>query len=403
MQRSAITLGALALAFQLVLTSAPPANAGGAGPTGNTTLVITAAKARDLAKRSIVVEGVRGAETTGRQTRLQIDGGHIDAGAADLALEGALRFVAGEGGDRRVVRLGALRVKLGPNSTLSGRLGEGGRRVLFDLKLRGNGLAIDASKGLARLHGTRLVWRGGIASVLSRRLSTRIPRGLLGKIRVSAATVSLGADAISPQAGPLDDEPPLLPRPASAIDVTSASLTWHVRDSWIRYVNTEATPEALEGASAEPAIQESDHPCPDRPAGANPALVYSYSFPFSNGWYDPASGTAALYHGGGIRFTYPSRGIDLTTRNPEIEINGEDSRAIFRLRGAGQTPYPDRRAPLLDLATSGPPSESPPSSFGFPGPLRGKLTADGQNVFAGFYPPPNDGFGCISVSFTTGP
>ncbi|MET0306684.1 MAG: HtaA domain-containing protein, partial [Solirubrobacterales bacterium] len=358
-------------------------------------------KAQLLAKQGVDVEGVRGADTTGRQTRLQIEGGTIGAGTAELTFDGALRFLAGEGKARRAVRLAALQAGLGPDSTLSGKLSGGKRRVLFDLKASG-GLTTDASKGLAQLQGARLIWRRGAARALGKRLGSRIPRGSLGRIRISAATVTLGDDVITPKSGPLGEEPPLLPRPASAVDVTGGALTWFVRDSWIRYVNTEASPEALDGATAEPAMQENDHPCPDRPAGANPTLVYSYSFPFSNGWYDAASGTAALYYGGGIRFTYPSRGIDLATRNPEIEINGDDSRAIFRLRGAGETPYPDRRAPLLDLATSGPPSEGSPSSFGFPAPLRGNLTADGQNVFAGFYPPPNDGFGCLSVSFQTG-
>lgn len=404
MRRAMTSLfGALALAvFQLVLMPAPPANAGGAGPTGNTTLVVSTAKARDLAERDIAVEGVRGAETTGRQTRLQIDGGTIGAGTAELALDGALRFLAGEGRTHRVVRLAALRAELGERSSLSAKLDGGKRHTIFDLKPPPSGLAIDASKGLAQLHGAKLVWRGSIVKVMGRRLGVHIPRGRLGKIRVSAATITLGNDVVTPKSGPLGDEPPLLPRPASAVEVSGGSLTWHVRDSWIRYVNTGASPEALEGASAEPAIEEDSHPCPDRPGGTNPTLVYSYSFPFSNGWYDAASGTAALYYSGGVRFTYPSRGIDLTTRNPEIEINGAASRAIFRLRGAGDTPYPDRRAPLLNLATGGSPSEGPASSFGFPSPLRGKLTDDGQNVFAGFYPPPNDGFGCVSVSFQTG-
>jgi Htaa len=379
-----------------------PASGGVAEPTGNATLTIAAGKAQLLTKRGVDVEGVRGANTTGRQTRLQIEGGTIGAGTAELALDGALRFLAGEGKARRVVRLAALRVGLGPDSTLAGRLNGGKRRVLFDLESPAGGLTTDASKGLAQLQGARLVWRRAAARALGLRLGSRIPRGPLGRIRVSAATIILGDDTITPKSGPLGDEPPLLPRPAGAVDVTGGSLTWFVRDSWIRYVNTEASPEAVEGASADAAIQESDHPCPDRPAATNPTLVYSYSFPFANGWYDVASGTAALYYGGGVRFTYPSRGIDLATRNPEIELNGEDSRAIFRLRGADETPYPDRRAPLLDLATTGPPGESPPSSFGFPAPLRGNLTADGQNVFAGFYPPPNDGFGCVSVSFQTG-
>jgi hypothetical protein len=192
-----------------------------------------------------------------------------------------------------------------------------------------------------------------------------------------------------------------LPRPASAVDVTSATLAWHVRDSWIRYVNTQEAPQPLEGATPEAAIAENSHPCPDRPAGTNPTLVYSYDFPFVGGWYDAASGTAALDYGGGVRFSYPAHGIDITARNPEIEIDGASSRTLFRLRGGGETPYPDQRASLLGLVPSAP-VQLAPGSFGFPAPIRGTLTAAGQTVFAGFYPPPGDGFGCFSIAFSTG-
>jgi hypothetical protein len=401
MRRATPTLlGVLAL----VLALAAPASAGAAGPTGNATLTLSAAKARVLDERGVVVKGARGAESEGRQTRFQIGGGEIGANRASLALEGALRFAAGQGKARRVVRLSGLQVQLGAESALSARLNGGRRRVAFDLESPSGGPAIDAAKGIAQLHGARLIWRGSVAKALGRRLEAGIPRGVLGRIRISAATILVAGDGPdSPKSGPLGDEPPLLARPASAVDVTGASLAWHVRDSWIRYTNSEVAPEALEGATAEAAIPESSHPCPDRPAGTSPTLVYSYDFPFSNGWYDPASGTAALYYLGGVRFSYPGHGIDLTARNPEIEINGGASRAILRMRGGGETPYPDKRAALLALATTGPPSEGPPSAFSFPAPIRGSLTTDGQAVFAGFYPPPNNGFGCFSVSFTTGP
>ena len=390
-------LGLLAL----LLVSAVPASAGAAEPTGNATLVISAAKARLLAERGIGVEGVRGAESEGRETRLQVSGGTIGTAAATLTTEGGLRFLVGRGKARRVARLTGFVAELGPDSRLSARLNGGKRRTVFELVSRPGGIVTDAAKGIAQLHGARLVWRLNVARALSRRLGTNVPRGPLGRIRVSAATI-VAAGPDTPKSGPLGDEPPLLPGPASAVDVTGASLTWHVRDSWIRYVNTEVAPEALEGATAQAAIPENSHPCRDRPAGTNPTLVYSYDFPFSNGWYDPASGTAALYYRGGVRFSFPGHGIDLSARNPEIEINGTASRAIFRMRGGGETPYPDKRAALLDLATAGPPGEGPASTFGFPAPVRGALTSDGQAVFAGFYPPPNNGFGCVDVSFTTG-
>ena len=386
------------VALALTVALAVPASAGAAGTTGSTTLAIAAAKATLLAQRGVDVSGVGGADTAGRQTRLQISGGSIGADTAELAYEGALRFVAGQGKARRVVRLTALEAQLGGSSVLSAKLNGKKRRTVFDLEAPPGGLAIDDSKGTAQLHGAKLVLRRSAARALGKRLGVRIPRGVLGTLRLSAAAV---LDR-TPQAGEIGDEPPRLARPASAVDVTAGSIAWHVRDSWIRYVNSEQPPEVLEGAIAEAPIAENSHPCPDRPASTSPTLVYSYDFPFAEGWYDPASGTAALYGQGGVRFKYLGHGIDLTTRNPEIEFNGAASRAIFRLRGVGELSYPDKRTDLLALALSAPPAESPAGTFTYTAPIRGSLTTNGQAVFAGFYPPPNNAFGCFSVSFSIG-
>jgi hypothetical protein len=381
-----------ALALTLTLLSVAPAAA--AEPVGSATLVVKPGAWRALERRGIALEGAGAAESAGRQLRLPVRGGAIGDGVAQLANPGALKLTAGVGKTRRAVRLTGLRIELGPESRLSAKLGEK-RRAIFDLK-RGT-LSTEAAKGAAKLQDARLVWRPGVLRTLAQRLGAVLPGGTLGRLSVTAATILTE----TPKAGPVTAASPLLPRPATAVDVTSATLAWHVRDSWIRYVNTQEAPQPLEGAAPQAAIPESSHPCPDRPAGTDPTLVYSYDFPFANGWYDPPSGTAALYYRGGIRFSYPAHGIDVTARSPEIEIDGAASRAIFNLRGAGETPYAEQRAALLGLAPSVP-TEGPPGSFGFSGPIKGTLSADGQNVFAGFYPPPNDGFGCFSVAFTTG-
>ncbi|HET6999403.1 MAG TPA: HtaA domain-containing protein [Solirubrobacterales bacterium] len=367
-----------------------------ADPVGSGTLVVGAGKWRALEQRGIGLVGTGAADSEGRRTRLQVSGGTIATGSARLSAGGALRLSAGEGRSRRAVKLTALRVDLGPISTLSAKAGKK-RQVLFDLRASTGGPQIDPARGAAQLRGADLVWRAGTAKALSKRLGVKVPRGKFGSFEIAVATVL--ADN-PPQSGPISDEPPLLARPASAVNITTATLAWHVRDSWIRYLNTQEAPQVFDGATAQAPIQENNHPCPNSPSGTNPTLVYSYDYPFANGWYDPASRTAALYYGGGVRFSFPSHGIDVAARNPEIEINGGASRAIFRLRGAAQTPYPDKRAALLSLPTSAPEPLGPPNTFGFAAPLRGTLTSDGQAVFAGFYPPPNDGFGCFSVSFS---
>ncbi len=394
MRRASVISMALALSFAL----AAPASAGAAGTTGSTTLTLSPSKAKVLSERGITVKGIGAADTIGRQTRFQINGGTIEAGFAALTSEGSLRFQAGKGKARRVVKLTALDVQIGQSSSLSAKLNGKKQRILFDLRAPASAAVINPAEGLAQLQGARLAWRGAALRALNRQLGAHIPRGNFGTLRVGAATVL----DHTPQPGALGDEPPRLARPASAIDVTSASLTWNVRDSWIRYANTERPPETLEGASPGAPIEEIHHPCPDRPASTNPTLVYSYSFPFSEGWYDDASGEAALYGAGGVRFAYLGHGIDLTTRNPEVEINGAASRVIFRLRGAGALAYPDKRAAILSLALSAAPTEGAAGTLTFGAPVRSSLTADGQSVFAGFYPPPNNGFGCFAVSFSTG-
>jgi Htaa len=391
MRSASKTLAVLALASAL----AAPATADAAGPTGNTTLTVAKGKARLLAERQIAFGGTGGV-TAGRQTRLQISGGAIGVEGVRLSHAEALRFVAGTGHAQRAVRLAAPRLELAAErSVLSAKL-KGKRRVVFDLGLPASGFLVDAAKGTAKLHGATLAWNPPVARAIGRLLDVRLPRGVLGKLRTSAAT--LLDEGSQPGGG--SSEPPLLARPVSAVDVSGATLTWHVRDSWIRYANSETTPEAIEGASPAPAIPESSHPCPDRPAETAPTLVYSYSFPFVNGWYDPPTGVTALYHAGGIRFSYPSRGIDLTMRNPEVEINGGASRTILRLRnGAGSDP----RVSFLGLAASAAPVESPAGTFTYSAPLRAALTPEGQAAFGSFggiYSPPNNGFGCFAISFT---
>ncbi|MET0559219.1 MAG: HtaA domain-containing protein [Solirubrobacterales bacterium] len=405
-------LAARALLPGLVLLTAAlaaPALAGAAAvPVGSATLVFEQSAWRGLGARGIGIEGIDGASRQGRRLRLDVDGGTIGATTAQLSGDGAL-VLSGEeaalrtrpkgrglgGGKERAVKLSGLRLELGADSTLSAMI-DRKRRAVFDLGRAAPSL--DASLGSASLEAARLSWRPGVRRLLGKRLGATLPAGPLGTLSLRVATVLTE----TPKAGPIGGAAPPIPtRPASAVDVTTATLSWHVRDSFIRYINTQEAPQAFDGAIAEPAVPESSHPCPNRPATTNPTLVYSYDFPFAGGWYDPPSQTAALQFSGGVRFSYPSHGIDITARGPEIDLGPGGSRAIFSLRGGAETAYPEQRATLLELVP-GAPTESTAGHFGFPTPPRAKLSSDGQQVFAGFYPPPDDSFGCFGVSFSTG-
>jgi hypothetical protein len=187
-------------------------------------------------------------------------------------------------------------------------------------------------------------------------------------------------------AGPIENEPPVLARPASAVSLTGASLTWRPRDSWIQYVNTGEGTSVFGGAL-------------NGPAEGSPPLVYSFhGFPFKGGWYDPPSGQAAIYFNGGVGFRYSDHGIDFSTASPEIEINGGASRAIFIFNGADGTRYRNQRGVLVDLHPAA--IQKPPGGQVHYLDVPATIPADtGASVFAGLYSA-NAEFGTISVSFS---
>ena len=119
-----------------------------------------------------------------------------------------------------------------------------------------------------------------------------------------------------------------------------------MRESFIRYVNTGEGTSVFGGATADPPVL--------RP-GASAPLTYTFHFPFASGWHDaganpadPADDTAAIGFSGAVRFLYSAHGIDLTTENPEIEIAGARSRAIFTVNDGKST----QRQVLVNLDLS---------------------------------------------------
>ncbi|HEX6601481.1 MAG TPA: HtaA domain-containing protein, partial [Solirubrobacterales bacterium] len=198
-------------------------------------------------------------------------------------------------------------------------------------------------------------------------------------------------------AGPAPEEPlPVATRPAGAVDVTAASISWDVRESFIRYVNTGEGTSVFGGAVAAP---------PEVRPGSSAALSYRFAFPFASGWHDPgpnpadpADDRAAVYFGGGVRFLYSSHGIDLRTSAPEIEIAGGASRAIFAV-GEGEA-APERQVIVnLDLARAAAVQASGTTITyeRVPGAIP---SGTATSVFAGFYAPGTD-FGCFTVSYST--
>jgi len=220
----------------------------------------------------------------------------------------------------------------------------------------------------------------------------------------SAGDPGKGGSGGGPASTPITSaEPPLLARPATAVDVSGVKVSWFPRDSWVRYASSGIAPgDGILTANGASGLNSTASACPDRPSSSDAQLPYQINFTPKPSWYDPLSGSAGIYGQGSVAFKWASHTIDLTASDPEIEIAGAASRAIFRFSGSGGTPYPNQRASLLSLDTAGRPTVSNGGKTFTYSLMRGTLTADGVNVFAGFYTPPdNDEFGCVSVEFTT--
>lgn len=256
---------------------------------------------------------------------------------------------------------------------------------------------------LNRLAGTVATFRVKIVVRGSGRKTTRVLRATLRRpAGVTVETTPATSPAAPPSAAPIDGEPPLLARPATAVTVSGVTLSWMPRDSWVRYVSsgTGASDGVIPGGGAT-AVAATASPCPDRPSSSSASLDYTIDFPAKESWYDPFSGEAGIYGGGSVAFRWAAHTINLTAAEPEIEINGAASRAIFRFAGAGGTPYPNQRVALETLETAGRPTVSNGGKTLTYDLMRGRLTSDGEKVFAGFYTAPDDNeFGCVSASFT---
>ena len=362
---------------------------------GATTIELQGSALRSLRSQGVRIGATRPVRASRSRIVVPASGGAFGAGAR-LDSRGALRFVRGRGKARRQVRLTGLQVKLShKGSRVTGKLG--GRRlvVLTLAPARGRALSLDAANGAARIAGARGRLGGTLARALKRRLRLRrLPAGTLGTVAVRATGLRrVGGTGGGPASGKLGAEPVPLARPSTAVGVSAAQITWDVRDSFIRYVNSGEGTSVAGGATHEP---------PEVREGTDTPLVYRFHYPFSRGWYDPPSGKAALYYTGLVNFRYTDHGIDLDAKDAEVELNGGASRAIFRFDGRLETNPGNKRGVLVDLDPS---KASRTVSNGgktisYAG-IPGRIPQGGAtSVFAGYYQP-GDPFGSISVTFTT--
>lgn len=396
---AAATAGAI---LALAAAVAPAATA----PDGHGTLKLNGGAAQALRASGVRIAPLGAADGGARQVVLPVRAGLVGSSVTVLRLGGGISFAHG----KRRLKLSGLRLTLGKRASLAGRLG-GESQALFQV-LNGGRREVDATRGSVRLVGLRLKLRRSVAQEIGERLQLEqaLPRGF-GVLSVTEEGLAPGNPPALPgaskptstgcplpsTAGPAPEEPlPAATRPAGAADVTAATISWDVRESFIRYINTGEGASVFGGATAA---------APEVRPGSSAPLAYAFDFPFANGWHDPgpnladpSDDRAAMYFAGGVRFLYSAHGIDLRTSAPEIEIAGGASRAIFAVAD-GEAAAERQVIVNLDLtrAASVQISGSTVTYERVPGAIP---SGTATSVFAGFYAPGTD-FGCFTVSYST--
>ncbi len=394
-------------------------------PAAATTLALLAVAAAPHGTTTISFDGplAAGLRAEGvalaRRAVLPVTRGRLGTGAT-LALRGRVTLSAGRGPAARRVRLSGWRAELRAGRVTLTAATDGRRRTLLVAAPPARQLTVDPAAGTARLRPTGVrVTRAG-ARLLRARLAIDAAAGeRIGTLRVRAALDTApggtggtggsggsgtggsgtGGDGTRTppgctpgySSGAIPPAPPPLARPAGALDVTRATLTWRPRPSFVQYVSTGEGASASDGAVPGPS---------ERAPGSDASLVYSFGFGLKAGsWYDPAGGSAGLLAKGTVRFRYSGHGIDITVRDPEIELNGRSSRGIFTFSGGDCTQIAPVRGVMLDLAPGSPSANGAARDYGA---VPATITAAGSDMFSGFYLP-GDPWGSFAVAFSTDP
>jgi hypothetical protein len=415
MRRPASRLGGLAAAALAVAAIAPPAQALGAA--GETKLRLDGPAANALREQGVRIAPIAPAGGGARRISLPAGAGLAGTTTTLLRHRGGIALTSADGGKARLIKLSLL---LGTRSLVEAELG--GEEIDLFKVLRGGVREIDPATGKVRLSGLRLKLTPGAARALGARLDldTLAPRrfatlstDLAGLTRGNSAGPGGGPSSpgggggaakstacpLPSGAGPAPEDPlPVATRPPGATDITAAAIDWQVRDSFIRYIDTGEGTSVAGGATADPPVLL---------PGTSKALSYGFQFPFAGGsWHDaganpadPADDSALVRFGGAVRFHYSAHGIDLTTAEPEIELAGAKSRAIFTVTDSGKAP---QRQVLINLDLSRAAAITVAGNSLTYERVPGAIPAGtAASTFAGFYAPGTE-FGCATVSFTSG-
>ncbi|MEX0973701.1 MAG: HtaA domain-containing protein [Solirubrobacterales bacterium] len=421
----AVSTGLHGLAAAALIATAAAMPSSAAAAAGSTTVALNGPAAKQLRAAGIRVSPTGAARGGQRRIVLPVRAGLAGSTATVLRHRGGI-LLRGRRGAK--LRLSGLDLLLGKRSRLKARLGR--RQADLFRVLGGGQRRIDPQRGTVALANLRLKLSHKVARAIAarllpslraaaqRKLVSRWASRPLGRVSARAHGLVAGGGATLPEGGktpsgpgnvaaaagcpqpsgpgPAPQEPlPVAARPAGAVEIGAATIEWHVRESFIRYIATGEGTSVSGGAGAAP---------PAQLPGSSASLSYSFNFPFAAGWHhpganlaDPADDSAAIEFGGAVRFLYSAHEIDLSTANPEIEIAGGDSRAIFAIAESGGAA---ERQVLVNLDLSRAAKiEAGGDTYTYervPGAIPAGTAG---SVFAGFYAPGTE-FGCFTVTYT---
>lgn len=364
--------------------------------------------AKALREQGVLVQPIGAAQGNAKQIELPVASGLAGSSTTLLTHRGGLLLRTND----RKLRLKRLRLFLSNRSRVTAKVGNE-ELDLFQI-LRGGKRNVDSGAGTVELAQLKLKLTRDAAQAIATGLELKELQGgrfatLRAKVRglIAAGSPETTPGEKTPEskscplpsgAGPEPETPlPVASPPPGSAAITGATIDWHVRESFIRYVNTGEGTSVLGGATADPPVL--------RP-GASAPLTYTFHFPFAGGWHDaganladPADDTAAIGFSGAVRFLYSAHGIDLTTETPEIEIAGARSRAIFTVNDGKST----QRQVLVNLDLSRAAAITATGGSVTYDRVPGAVpSGTATSVFGGFYAPGTE-FGCFTVRYSTAP
>lgn len=332
--------------------------------SGVTTISFGGSGLKSLKSQQVKLSAGKPAELKGSKLTLPNTDGLVGESATVLQ-GGTLKFKRG----KRSTKISGIRLSFGGTSParVYGRLG-GKQITLFTINAKAGSVAVNRVVGAARLTGGTIMMSKSAAKTIRKKLKLlRAPKTRFGSVSTdmllgaNAAVAGTDTRRVGCQA--------VLTRPGTAVDIISATINWHVKESWVNYLESSATGGAFAIAPA---------------AGGH----YDFQMTSATGWYDPISGQASVSTAGGVNFKYPEHGIDIATTNLRAEIDGVCSRATVEYQG--------QRLGIVDLGSGTAGGSGSTHTFS----ANSTLSGEAAPIFLGFYEPGEE-WGSMSVSVTT--